>query len=318
MNTEDSKYISGRISVVMPCYNAEHYLEEAISSVFRQTHRETELIVVDDGSTDNSLNILKRLSVLHGDRLILLEQENQGPYPARNYALTKASGQYIAFLDADDYWEDQCLEKLLYTLQLSAADLSYCGWQNIVENGVNREPYIPPAYENDKNIYARFLKSCPWPIHAALVHISIIKAAHGFSTRRFRSMDYDLWIRISAITTNIALVPEVLAYYRWHDHSQISSVKWKQVLDSWDVRKKFVENNPSLVKHIPPNELQTLIDGYAVRQAYDAFWKRDLLSSQKLFRAMLKENCWKIKDLKYIIPSLLPHVLFKWLVDHKL
>ncbi|MEZ0186530.1 MAG: glycosyltransferase family 2 protein [Candidatus Reddybacter sp.] len=317
MRTENSKYIPGLISVVMPCYNAEPYLEEAVSSVFKQTHRETELIVVDDGSTDNSLSILNKLSVIHGDRLILLKQANQGPYPARNYALSKASGEYIAFLDADDYWDDQCLEKLLYTLEYSGADLSYCGWQNVVENGKNREPYVPPAYENGKNIYARFLKSCPWPIHAALVRATVIESANGFSTRCFRSMDYDLWIRISTITTNIILVPEVLAYYRWHDHSQISSIKWKQVLDSWDVRKTFVKNNPSLVENIPPSELQQLINGYAIRQAYDALWKRDLVSSQQLFRVILKENCWKVKDLKYIIPSLLPHSIFKWLAGQK-
>lgn len=288
----------------MPCYNAEAYLAEAVASVFNQSYQNVELIVVDDGSSDNSPQILQDLAE-HHPRLKRLEQANQGPYPARNLALEKASGELVAFLDADDYWEPTFIEKLYKTMTKARAELAYCGWQNIVEAGENGPPYIPPAYEQD-DITAAFLKGCPWPIHAALLKRSLIERVDGFSTRRFSSMDFDFWIRISAVSHNIIRVPEVLAFYRWHDKGQISSIKWRQVLDALQVRLDFIAAHPAQVTHIEPSQLKQLLYGQLIRQAYDAFWKRDLLSAQKLFRAIARYRCFRLKDLKYILIACLP------------
>jgi glycosyltransferase involved in cell wall biosynthesis len=296
------------ISVIMPCFNSETYLINTVSSVFRQSYQNIELIVVDDGSTDRSSEILSELNQLH-PQLTVFYQKNKGPYPARNFALDHAKGEFIAFLDADDYWAPNCLEKLYNGMIQSNADLSYCGWQNIVENDDDKPPYVPPAYEKG-DLVTSFLKGCPWPIHAALVRKEIVDIINGFSTRCFSSMDYDFWIRISAVTQNITLVPEVLAFYRWHDHGQISSVKWKQILNARTVRHDFILNNPSLVSHIPEQELNKLLNAQVAQQAYDAFWKRDLDSAQHLFRAMLHFGYWQRKDLKYIVLSLLPARIF--------
>ena len=303
------------ISVIMPCYNAAAYLEEAVGSVFSQTIKDVELIVIDDGSTDQSLNILASLKKVH-PQILILEQENRGPYPARNRGLEQARGEYIAFLDSDDYWAKDCLEKLHTKLTENDADLAYCGWQNMMEAGENGPPYIPPAYEKE-DIIKHFLHGCPWPIHAALVKKSMVSQIKGFSTHHFSSMDYEFWLRISTVTQNIVQVPEVLAYYRWHDKGQISSIKWRQVLDAWSVRKEFISANPELVAHLPTETLDSLLNAPLTRQAYEAFWRRDLVSAQKLFRTILKKNVWKRGDLKYIMISLLPLTLFKWLVGHR-
>ncbi|MCQ8180765.1 glycosyltransferase [Methylomonas sp. SURF-1] len=293
------------ISVIMPCYNAENYVESAVESVFQQSYTNVELIVVDDGSNDKSHLILTRCQERHPN-LIVLQQSNLGPFPARNLALKNAKGEFVAFLDADDYWAPNFLEKLLHGIKQNNADLSYCGWQNIVEGGANGPAYVPRPYE-EGDISQSFLAACPWPIHAALVRRAVIERANGFSLRRFSAMDYDLWIRISAITRNIVLVPEVLAFYRWHNHGQISSIKWRQVLDGWQVRKDFVMQNPELVAHIPKEKLDELVNGSVLTQAYSAFWKRDLVSSQRLFREIFKSGIWRFKDLKYIALSLLPY-----------
>lgn len=303
------------ISVIMPCYNAATYLSEAVASVFKQSIKNVELIVVDDGSTDQSLQLLSSLQKSYS-QLTVLQQENSGPYPARNRGLEVARGQYFAFLDADDYWAEDCLEKLYAGLNASNADLSYCGWQNIMEAGDNGVPHVPPAYEKE-DIFKHFLQGCPWPIHAALVKRELVGQARGFSTRCFSSMDYDFWLRLSALSQNIVRVPEVLAFYRWHDQGQISATKWRQVLDAWSVRKEFIAANPSLVAHLSADTLTSLINEPLTRQAYEAFWKRDLVSAQKLFRTIFKENCWNKGDLKYIIPSLLPLPLFQRLVGHR-
>ncbi|MDP2057994.1 MAG: glycosyltransferase family A protein, partial [Thiobacillus sp.] len=97
------------ISVVMPCYNAAPYVEEAIESVLGQGYPQVELIVVDDGSTDGSTEILQRLATDHSARITLIYQNRAGPFAARNRALAHANGNYIAFLDADDTWHPDAL-----------------------------------------------------------------------------------------------------------------------------------------------------------------------------------------------------------------
>jgi glycosyltransferase involved in cell wall biosynthesis len=301
------------ISIVMPCYNSEAFLDQTIKSVFQQTYPHIELIIIDDGSADRSPAILLE-SAKKYPALKVFTQKNSGPYPARNLALQHAQGEFIIFLDADDYWMPDCLEKLYRALIEANADLSYCGWQNVVENGENGPPYVPPTYEKG-DIFEYFLTGCPWPIHAALVRRNIVDKVGGFSTRCFTAMDYDFWIRLSAITQNIVKVPEVLAFYRWHNNGQISSVKWRQALDAWQVRKDFCSTYPELLSHIPEKKISELVNTPISKQAYDAFWKRDLNSAQKLFRIMLKFNIWQLKDLKYIIPSLFPYFVFKRLCD---
>jgi GT2 family glycosyltransferase len=300
------------ISVIMPCYNAEAFLEETIKGVFQQTYPHIELIIVDDGSTDQSNTILLE-SVKKYPALTALAQENSGPFPARNLALQHALGEFVAFLDADDYLTPNCLEKLYHALIEANADLSYCGWQNVVENGIDGPPYVPPAYESG-DIFEHFLKGCPWPIHAALTRKTIVDRVGGFSTRRFSAMDYDFWIRLSAITQNIVRVPEVLAFYRWHNHGQISSVKWRQQLDAWQVRKDFAAQHSELIEHLELSTLDELINGPLQKQALEAFWKRDLVSAQKLFRSILNAGCWQLGDLKYLIPALLPLSIYRYLI----
>ncbi|MDE2147709.1 MAG: glycosyltransferase, partial [Burkholderiales bacterium] len=223
------------VSVVMPCYNAERFVEQAVRSALGQSHGRVELLVVDDGSTDGSAAVLARLQAEFGSRLTRLRTERAGPYPARNLALRHAGGELVAFLDADDWWEPDFLAAAWAAMQAAAADVAYCGWQNVAEGAPRgapgTEPYVPPAYEQG-DLAAQFLRGCPWPIHAALLRREVIDALGGFSERRFSSMDYDLWLRLLGVTQRLVRVPRVLAYYRWHGQGQISAVKGRQALDA--------------------------------------------------------------------------------------
>jgi glycosyltransferase involved in cell wall biosynthesis len=300
------------VSVVMPCHNAERYLREAIGSVLRQSCAGVELIVVDDGSTDASPEIAARLAHEHAGRLTLLRADHGGPYPARNLGLQKARGEFVAFLDADDWWEPTALARLHDALVGANADLAYCGWQNVGE-GVRSEPYVPPEYEKGDPVEA-FLGGCPWPIHAALVKRTIVDRLGGFSVRRFSSMDYDFWLRALALTRNIVRAPEVLAFYRWHDAGQISAVKWRQVLDALAVQQDFVRANPQLVAHLPLRRLRELTEGRVVRQAYGALWKRDVVSAHRLFRHVALARSFGFRDLRHAISALLPISAYRRLV----
>ena len=283
-----------------------------------QTYRNVELIVVDDGSTDSSVEILKTLVARHSPRMKLLFQARLGPYPARNRGLHHASGEYIAFLDADDYWSLDALERLSGAIRAAGADIAYCGWQNIGEGSPGTQPYVPPDYLLLDTI-EEFLRTCPWPIHAALVRRKAIDAVGGFSERRFSAMDYDLWLRLFAHTQKLVRVPEVLAFYRWHDSGQISKTRWKQVVDSRAVRTDFVKHNPDRVAHLSSAKLRDLADGFLLREGFRCYWKRNLDDAQRLFRRALVLGSWKLADLRYILPALLPGPIFAWLVrsaDH--
>lgn len=297
----------------MPCYNAARYVSEAVASVFAQTYLEVELIVVDDGSTDASVEILQTMAMEHAPNMTVLFQDRMGPYAARNLALAHAKGDFVAFLDADDYWRKDFVEKLLAALQDSGADVAYCGWQDLAQQSVDREPYIPPGYE-ESDMALAFLEGCPWPIHAALIRRTVVDAVRGFSERLNTSMDYDFWLHILAHTQKMVLVPEVLAFYRWHG-GQISKEKWREVSNTVQVRKDFIHRYPTLVAQIPTARLRELTDGTLLREAYRAYWKRDLITAQTLFRKAFVRRIWKGGDLKYILPSLMPRPLFRLLVE---
>ena len=305
---------SGLISIIMPCYNAAAYIEEAIESVLVQIYPNIELIVVDDGSSDGSQAIAERLASRNSIKITILSQDHKGPYPARNLGLRHATGEFVAFLDADDWWSKDCLSKLHDAIVMHNADLSYCGWQNVGKPGSGNEPYIPPRYENG-DISETFLRSCPWPIHAALIRHDVIDLIEGFSDRRYSAMDYDFWLRIYGQINKLVLVPEVLAFYRWHDKGQISATKWRQIIDSFIVRKDFVLANPRLVAHLTSDRLWDLTNGALLKEAYSAFWKKDLTTAQRLFRYSFWQRAWKSSDLKHILPSLLPGFLYRFMIN---
>lgn len=301
------------ISIIMPCFNCAAYLEKAIASVQAQTFPEWELIAIDDGSNDNSPDILAQLAA-QDTRIRIFRQANQGPYPARNLGLKQAAGEFIAFLDADDWWDKDFLAKMHGALAESGADLAYCGWQNVSEQGQSRPPYVPPDYLKEPDLWQRLLKSCPWPIHAALTRRSVLEAVGGFSTYAFTSMDYDLWLKIAAHTQNWVRVPEVLAFYRWHDLGQISSIKWRQVLHSVEVRRRFVQAHPERYRHLDRAALRRLLTEPLLQAAYQALWQRDLSAAHRLFRQALWQRGWQLKDLKYLLASLLPLAWYQKLV----
>jgi glycosyltransferase involved in cell wall biosynthesis len=296
------------VSVIMP------FVEEAVMSVLEQTYPEVELIVVDDGSTDRSPDIVKHLVTAYPDKLRLLHQDRQGPYVARNLGLAHASGEFLAFLDADDWWRKDFLQNMHCALMDNEnAVLSYCGWQNIGLKGGRGEPHVPPDYEKEGKA-ERFLRAAsPWPIHAALVRRRAIDETGGYQTYLPTCMDYDFWLRIG-MAHPIVLVPEVMSFYRHHDQGQIVSRQWRQAQNSWTVKKTFVNQRPDLVSQFNDDKLRSLIDGGLLHRGYDNYWRRDLVSARRIFRLVLRTGYWKLKDLRYLLPALLPERLYLALI----
>lgn len=138
-----------KISIIIPVYNCGKYIEQCVKSVLFQTLKEIEIICVDDGSNDASLQIISALSS-EDKRIILLRQKNQGPGPARNLGLKRARGNYIAFLDADDYYQDQDALMKMY-LACETQKVMACMSSRWCANGkfMDTEPLLRERAEND-------------------------------------------------------------------------------------------------------------------------------------------------------------------------
>lgn len=142
----------------------------------------------------------------------------------------------------------------------------------------------------------------------------IVEGVGGFSERFCSSLDYGFWLRILAETHQLAPVPRVLAYHRWHGSGQISANRHRQILDAWRVRRDFVRHFPEQVSHLPRARRRVLVIGAMRSAAYEAFWRRDLPTAQALFRHALLHRALNLKDLRYALSAMLPERTFAALV----
>ena len=119
-----------KVSVVVPVYNSEKFLEYCIQSILNQTYTNIELILVNDGSTDNSLNICAKYK-LEDDRVVVINQKNMGVSVARNNGIIHATGEYLQFVDSDDFVDINMTEKLIYAAKENKASMVICGYRSI-------------------------------------------------------------------------------------------------------------------------------------------------------------------------------------------
>ena len=133
------------VSVIIPAYNPAETIDSLVNKILSETHVDIELIVIDDGSTDETANILRQI---HDDRLILIKQANQGVYTARNTALDIHRGEWVVFLDADDDITDGFIEKRWQAATASQADVMiFNGWHSDADHHHRRAVHRKQPYE---------------------------------------------------------------------------------------------------------------------------------------------------------------------------
>lgn len=123
-----------KVSVIIPVYNVEQYVDRCLASVESQTYQDAEIIIVNDGSTDRSLDIVEKF-VSGNKNFVCYTTKNSGLGGARNFGLSKASGDYIVFLDSDDYIEKDCLEKFVLAAMKNNSDIVVCNTLDVNEEG---------------------------------------------------------------------------------------------------------------------------------------------------------------------------------------
>ncbi|MBN2098587.1 MAG: glycosyltransferase family 2 protein [Dehalococcoidia bacterium] len=202
---------SPKVSVVMPVYNGEKHLAEAVESILRQTFRDFEFIIIDDGSTDGSPDILRRYQK-EDDRVRVYQQENRGCVAASNRGCQLARGEYVARMDHDDVSLPQRLAKQVSYLE-AHPEIGVLGtWiQEIDSRGLKRE--IRPKLTKPRVVaWGLCFESC-LPNPTVMMQRAVIERIGFYGTEVPYADDYDLWVRASSVT-QLANIPEVLLLYR--------------------------------------------------------------------------------------------------------
>jgi glycosyltransferase involved in cell wall biosynthesis len=213
----------------MPVYNAEQYVGEAVRSISRQTFRDFELIVIDDGSTDRSPEILQSLAN-QDSRIAIHRQPNSGVGPSLNFGCSLARGAYVARMDADDISLPRRFEKQVAFLD-AHSDVGVLGtWiQDVGQNGEAGPIWPLPTTAATIQWFLMFGNCLAHP--TVMMRTDVIKRLQ-YNPAAAHVEDYDLWIRASRVT-NLANIPEVLLKYRVLTHSTSSrhlSVQQQQAL----------------------------------------------------------------------------------------
>lgn len=209
------------VSIITPSYKSAKFIFQTIESVWAQTYQNWEMIIVDDVSPDNSNKVIEEYTKKDSRIKLIKLAKNSGPAVARNKAIEEAKGRYIAFLDADDLWKPEKLEKQIKFMQAKDCALSYCAYETMSEEGELQNKFVNPPLKlsyNDllKSNYIGCLTAIYDTQKVGKVYMPLIK----------KRQDYGLWLRILKKTDFAYGMREHLAIYRIMSDS-VSSNKFK-------------------------------------------------------------------------------------------
>jgi len=209
-----------KISLIIPCYNRSSSLKRALQSVLSQSYLPNEIIVVDDGSSDNTADMLRN----EFPQVTYLYQENKGVSSARNLGIKHSTGDWIAFLDSDDTWLSHKLEKQVSALQ-QLPELKICHTEEIwIRNGV-RVNAMNKHKKSGGWIFKQCLPLCAMSPSSILIHRSVFEHLGLFDESLVACEDYDLWLRISNQYPVLFMEQALINKYGGHE-DQLSHQHW--------------------------------------------------------------------------------------------
>ena len=248
----------GLVSIVMPSYNTADYIEETIQSVLDQTYTHWELLVVDDCSNDNTLQILERYQ---DDRIkVFVNDNNSGAAISRNRALREAKGQWIAFLDSDDLWSKDKLEKQINFMEKNGYSFSYTNYEEMDSKGILTGVYVTgPKKITQTGMFNYCWPGCLTVMYDAekigLIQISDIK----------KNNDYAMWLKVCK-KSDCYLLDEYLAKYRKGRVGSVSTHGYKELI-KWHYRLfRFAEKENCIFSLI--NTVRNMAFGFYKKKIY--------------------------------------------------
>lgn len=241
------------ISVIIPIYNCQEYLRECINSIINQTYQNLEILLINDGSTDNTLSICKEYENLDS-RISIVNKKNTGVSDTRNMGVEKASGKYILFVDADDYLKNNMIEKLYKSIIENKVDVVRCKCCTVKNNNVIRRESLynlankKILKEKMNNIIGNFITN--ENSIACYVCTMLIKRDRYvlFNTNLTFMEDTEFFMRLLFNINSIYFLDEELYYYRYNENSASKSYNRcfdniYGLIDSTNIIKKFLFEN---------------------------------------------------------------------------
>lgn len=302
------------VSVVMPAYNCAAYIAEALESVLGQTLPPHEVIVVDDGSTDNTRAALEP----YATRIRYLHQANQGASAARNSALAVASGELIAFLDADDVWLPEKLQRQVQAMvAMPECGLVYTDGRAMGIPGAPVDTLISPrsrawidqhgtttpqlAYGDLSPVL--WLENCICSSSSVMVRRRCMEEVGGFDTTLRIAEDYDAWLQIG-LRHPLAMVDRDLFRYRWRADSLSGTVSEREMRSleaALVVIERHLESAPSALRPVIHHSLSR--DYQTAARSH--FKKNRFSEARPLFRASLRHDPGYLTSAAFLVAALL-------------
>lgn len=207
-----------KVSIIIPLYNQKKYITQAIESTLNQTYRNIEIIVVDDGSTDSPGEIINKFK---GKIKLYVHKQNKGPSLARNTGIKNSTGEYLQFLDGDDYLKKDKIEKQLEFMQKTKADISYCEVERLYEESGER--ILGKVGEIKKedffaHLYNSWQKN-PAPTHSWLLKREVAESVGGFDKNLRAAEDPYFLVKVTFTGKEIKYFPYLGCVYRKHHQS---------------------------------------------------------------------------------------------------
>ncbi|UFH33776.1 glycosyltransferase [Chryseobacterium sp. C-71] len=221
------------VSIITPCYNSSKFLEETIASVKNQTFKDWEWLITDDKSSDNSVEIIQKLS---DPRIKLtVAEKNGGAGHARNISLKNATGRFITFLDADDFWEPNFLEEMIGFMKKENAEIAYSNYARCDENLV---PKIEDFKADKEVTFENLLKTCRLSLLSSMYDSK--RVGVEYFPEGSKREDHVMWLNLLKKIPIGKPLPKTMAKYRMHATS-VSRKKQNIVKDQYLVYKDFMK-----------------------------------------------------------------------------
>lgn len=247
--------IDFKVSIIIPNYNRASLIGDTLENMLTQTLEPYELIVVDDGSTDHSVEVIKSF----GDDVILIKQSNRGPGAARNRGLSVATGDFIQFMDSDDLFSKNKLEVQATELERTKSDLVFSPWVKLRFEGklaIKENLVLQQKMPSDKlPLLNWFLRSWSTVFQTFMIRHEFLKKIGGYREDLMPHEDSELFVRLMLLNPKITFTDQCITLYRLHQYAKISGDGTKKkdwIMDKANYLKCVIRDLEETHYHLDP------------------------------------------------------------------
>ena len=283
--------VEDRISIIIPVYNVEQYIRRCLNSILDQTYSNYEVLIVDDGSSDSSVDIAREYEAADL-RFNVFEKENGGQGSARNYGLARASGKYISFIDSDDWVHPEFLERLIHIMKMEHADVAMCNIQRVWDDGIISKNVVGNTSSRVVENMEEFLKTASFVVWNKLYKRELFQDV--WFPERIKYEDFACLPTVLIKAKRISIISDVLYNYYWRLGSTTNSNQ--HIVDI--LKAQSILETSSLSKEAPK-----LLTVYFVREVLGSYIRKIIQNRSLIYEVdrIMSDGKHKYSDmLEYI------------------